>query len=239
MPTLNQYASKIANMVGRQGDHETKERIKDAFKATFANRIRQTVERNGIDSTLALTFMAEVGVFPINSALYKNTQGSGKEYRTINKVPVPIRIKNDAPFLSVTDEKSQFNFISVSQAEHRLRISSLSTGYWCSYITVNNYLVLHINTKVGLTGYINNGDLIPISDTEPFPKYIMITMIAENPEEIITMYSNDDGQDVELPFPNDMLEEIMYQILKVEFGIMPKEMEVKINNPIPIVSKNG
>jgi len=237
MPTLNQYASKIANMVGRQGDHETKERIKDAFKATFANRIRQTVERTGLDSTLALSFIAEVGVFPTNSALYQNKKSTTIEFRTINKVPVPVRIKNDAPFLAVTDEKSYFNFISCSQAELRLRHSSFPTGYWCSYTLMNNYLVVDINDKVGILAYINKGDLIPIDENTPFPKYIIITMIAENPEEIITMYTNDDGQDVELPFPNDMLEDIMYQILKVEFGMMPKETEVKINSPIPITHK--
>lgn len=234
MPTLNQYASKIANMVGQPSNHEMKERIKDAFKATFANRIRQSSERNGIDSILTLTYIAEVIEVDSNDSIPKptNYKTTKKEFTTLNKVPVPIRIKSDAPFISVTDDTEHFNFIACSKAELRLRNSSLPTGFLCSYTLINNKLLLNIATDVeGLTfnnwwGYTAVGD-------SSMPKYIKITGIFESPEEVLGMYAKEDGQDIELPLPNDMLEDIMYQILKVEFGVIPREMEVKINTPIP------
>jgi len=234
MPTLNQYASKIANMVGRPGDHEVKERIKDAFKATFANRIRQSSERQGIDSILTLTYIAEVIEVDWNSSLpkpegYKSTI---KEFTTRNRVPVPIRIKSDAPFISVTDDEEHFNFIACSKAEHRLRSSFLSTGFLCSYTLINSKLTLNITTSAGCLTFNNWWGYTAVEGSN-MPKYIKITGIFESPEEVLGMYSKDDGQDIELPLPNDMLEDIMYQILKVEFGVIPKEMEVKINTPIP------
>jgi len=234
MPTLNQYASKIANMVGRPGDHEVKERIKDAFKATFANRIRQSSERNGIDSILTLTYIAEVVEVGLNSAIPKPTdyKTTIKEFTTLNKVPVPIRIKSDAPFISVTDDDERFNFINCSRAEHRLRASSLPTGILCSYTLINSKLILNIVTDVKDITFNNWWGFAAIGDTV-MPKYIKITAIWESPEDVLGMYATDDGQDIELPLPNDMLEDIMYQILKVEFGVIPKEMEVKINTPIP------
>lgn len=234
MPTLNQYASKIANMVGRPGDHEVKERIKDAFKATFANRIRQSSERNGIDSILTLTYIAEVVEVGANGSMPRpaNYKTFNTEFTTLNKVPVPIRIKSDAPFISVTDDEERFNFIACSKAELRLRTSSLPTGFLPTYTLVNNKLILTIVTDERCIVFNNWWGYTAVG-TSVIPKYIKITGIFESPEEVLGMYAKDDGQDIELPLPNDMLEDIMYQILKVEFGVMPKEMEVKINTPIP------
>lgn len=235
MPTLNQYASKIANMIGRPGDHDVKERIKDAFKATFANRIRQSSERNGIDGILTLTYIAEVVEVSLNSAIAKPTDytNTTKEFTTVNKVPVPIRVKSDSPFISVTDDEERFNFINCNRSEHRLRASSLPTGILCSYTLINSKLILNIVTNVEDLTFSNWWGYTAVPNTT-MPKYIKITGIWENPEEVLGMYAVEDGQDIELPLPNDMLEDIMYQILKVEFGVIPKETEVKINTPIPI-----
>ena len=35
------------------------------------------------------------------------------------------------------------------------------------------------------------------------------------------------GQDIELPLPNDMLESIIQEILKSEFGIYPQDLDIK------------
>lgn len=59
-------------------------------------------------------------------------------------------------------------------------------------------------------------------------KFVTIVYVAENPTEVITMYMEDDGQDIELPLPADMIERITYEVLRTEFGIKPTEHEVKI-----------
>ena len=63
MGTLNQYAARIANMVNQPNNHELKERFKDMIKTMFANRIRQSVEKNGIDDILKLTLIDNVEEF--------------------------------------------------------------------------------------------------------------------------------------------------------------------------------
>ena len=58
----------------------------------------------------------------------------------------------------------------------------------------------------------------------------MITAIFENPEEVLSYYKDIDGQDIELPLPNDMLEDIIYAILKTEFNVYPQDIDIKVNN---------
>jgi len=55
MITLNELSSRVANILGKPTDHAIRERAKAAFKDVFAARIRQTVERGGIDSILLTT----------------------------------------------------------------------------------------------------------------------------------------------------------------------------------------
>ena len=46
------------------------------------------------------------------------------------------------------------------------------------------------------------------------------------------MFDNEDAQDVELPFPNDMLENIIGEILKTEFNIFPQDKDIVTNKPV-------
>lgn len=48
-----------------------------------------------------------------------------------------------------------------------------------------------------------------------------------------------DGQDIELPLPNDMLESIIQEILKTEFGIYPQDLDIKTNNNNPTIAQRG
>lgn len=103
MGTLNQYAARVANMIGQPDNQELKERVKDMIKTGFANRIRQSTERNGIDNILKLSFIATVEekeFKDIHPSQYKVVEGK-PVLCTSNKIPVPVRIKNDAPFTFV------------------------------------------------------------------------------------------------------------------------------------------
>mgnify|MGYP001548498544 FL=1 len=61
---------------------------------------------------------------------------------------------------------------------------------------------------------------------------IMIKAVWENPEEILTMFEDNDGQDIELPFPNDMIETAILELLKVEFNIMPRDNDIKLKEDV-------
>jgi hypothetical protein len=222
MGTLNQYAARVANMIGQPDNQELKERVKDMIKTGFANRIRQSTERNGIDNILKLSFIATVEekeFKDIHPSQYKVVEGK-PVLCTSNKIPVPVRIKNDAPFTFVgTVNGIPFRYSS-SPVERRFHPICSPTGTLAGYYLDNGYIIVDYPRA---NGEVDNRNKL---------NEILITGIWENPEEVITMFDNEDGQDVELPFPNDMLENIIAEILKTEFNIFPQDKDIVTNKPV-------
>ena len=178
MGTLNQYAARIANMVNQPNNHELKERVKDMIKTMFANRIRQSVEKNGIDDILKLTFIA-----PVEELKYSDILPT--EYRVANKirllgtkykVPTPVRIQSDAPFAFVGDTVGNGYMYESSITSLKLRQSGRPTcsptGYPRAYIILNGHII--IAEKVGTKD---------IDDRRPINE-VMITGIFENPDDV-------------------------------------------------------
>jgi len=203
MGTLNQYAARIASLVNQPDNHELKERIKDMIKTGFANRIRQSVEKHGIDDILKLTYEAEV----------ESVGSSTTELITKNKVATPIRIMSDAPFMFVGTTNGQAyryeNSRGAAKCRKSGRVTHTPTGSTTSYFIENGYI--HI-----------------IKPEDANISKIQITSIFENPDEVLA--TTCDGQDIELPFPNDMLENIIYEILKTEFNMYPRDIDIKVNS---------
>ena len=195
MPTLNQYSSRIAGILGRETDHAMLERIKDAFKALFANRIRQSIDKRGIDDLLTLS---------CNIPVQLDTSISIPNFvifYTISKVPIPVRFANDAPFVYVGIKGDDgIPFSNKNLTEIRLSGKSILKGFNRYYNYANGVIKLFINSSYSV--YTINTNNI---------KEITISSIFENPEEVIAYYSSEDSQDVELPFPNDMLESIIQE----------------------------
>lgn len=203
MGTLNEYAARIASLVNQPDNHELKERIKDMIKTGFANRIRQSVEKHGIDDILKLTYEAEV----------KSVTGSTDELITKNKVATPIRIMSDAPFMFVGTTDGQAYRYENSRGAAKCRKSGRAT---------------HTPTGSNTSYFIENGYIHIIKPDDVDISKIQITSIFENPDEVLA--TTCDGQDVELPFPNDMLENIIYEILKTEFNMYPRDIDIKVNS---------
>lgn len=203
MGTLNQYAARIASLVNQPDNHELKERIKDMIKTGFANRIRQSVEKHGIDDILKLTYEAEV----------KPVTDSTDELVTKNKVATPIRIMSDAPFMFVGTN----NGIAYRYENSRGAAKCRKSGR-----------VTHTPTGSNISYFIENGYIHIIKPKDMTISKIQITSIFENPDEVLA--TTCDGQDIELPFPNDMLESIIYDILKTEFNMYPRDIDIKVNS---------
>lgn len=210
MPTLNQYGSRVANILGKQHDHSIVERAKDAFKACFATRIRQSISKTGIDDHLVI--QCKVPLEEETVVVFKNF----KSYRTVGKVPIPVRFQNDSPFTYVAIPEEYIPLSFRTNVEILLSKGNQLGGFNKYYTWDNNVIRLYVKISSGL--YIN--------DEEPV-KELLISSIFENPEEVIAYYSNEDSNDVELPFPNDMLESILLEVLKTEFGYNTPEVEVK------------
>ena len=46
--SLNQYASRVAHIIGQPDNQSLKERVKDMIKSYFAKYVIQSIDRNGI-----------------------------------------------------------------------------------------------------------------------------------------------------------------------------------------------
>lgn len=218
MATLNQLSTRIANMINQPDNHELKERIKDMFKTTIAKYIRQSTEKNGIDDILTLTFIASVDKLD-----YEDLRPS--EYNipykktiigTVHKIPVPIRIHNDSPFLYVgTVTGEPYKYLN-SIAELKFQNSLYPTGQLVCYHIENGHIIIH-----------KANSMAEVEDRRTISN-IMIKAIWENPDEVLSMFKDVDGQDMELPFPADMIESALLEILKVEFNIRPDNIAIKL-----------
>ena len=199
MATLNQLGSKISNILGKPGDHSIQERAKDACKALFSTFIRQSIERNGVDEVLKVSFNVPLICVPLTDIenTYAGIGAKDMVLTTEHRVPTPLRMPNDAPFLHVYTQHDDGSLITYKYANNSV-VPLLTTVYSPTEIDAKNY------------------------------KFVTIVYVAENPAEVITMYMEDDGQDIELPLPSDMIERITYEVLRTEFGIKPTEHEVKI-----------
>ena len=227
MPSLNQYANRIASIVNQENNHILKERVKDMIKNMFASRIRQSTEKHGVDHILNLTFIMPVieystdKLYNYPNGLFRNNNVFGTE----NKIPVPIRVYSDTPFTYVGDTNgNSFKYLATPLELKYQRVSS-PTVVRTSY-TYTNGIILIYRPEV-IESYCDRN---PIEE-------VMLTAIWENPEEVIGMYGDKDADNYELPFPNDMLESIILEILKTEFGIMPVDLSIPMNTKPPV--KNG
>lgn len=237
MASLNQYASRVAHIVGQPDNHSLKERIKDMIKDYFAKYLIQSIDRNGIQPYYKLTLKLQcVGVeetkvinplydnyfYYIDGVRQYNEDGNPKEnprkytyieYKTTTKVPKPMNLKNDAPFT-------------------RVSISGTSKDF--AYSSNSNYLISHIPSPTRIRSkYKYDNDIItckrisPIGTPSETPiEYIDVETIWENPEEIIGYYGQTDNQDLDLPFPNEMFNLVLIDLLKTEFGIVPQDTEI-------------
>ena len=209
MATLNQYASRIVGITGRTSDHAMRERVKDAFKSVLATRIRQSISKNGIDDSFIIPLE-----LPIIVDEFLHIRDF-KIFRTEFKVPTPVRFNNDSPFTFVGLIDGE-PFAVKSLLEVKLSHKYDRKGFSKYYTFEDNIIKLFIKLK-----YKN----LELNNTN-YTKVLLKT-IFENPEEVITYYTSDDSSDVELPFPSDMLESVILEVLKTEFNFIPPETEIK------------
>ena len=139
----------------------------------------------------------------------------------MNKLPVPIRIFNDSPYLYVGSVNGEaYKYIN-NPTEFIFQNSLFPPNETICYVIENGRILLYKpdnkNTLVDDRRSINE---------------IMIKAVWENPEEILTMFEDNDGQDIELPFPSDMIETAILELLKVEFNIMPRDSDIKLKEDV-------
>ena len=240
--SLNHYASRIAYALGQPNNQTVKELAKDLIKDYYAKYIIQSIDRNGISNNYKTSF--EIDTEPIESTAiineFYNVWGhlengvwvrgidddtnpdhiknpkykTYTEYKTKSKIPTPMNIKNDAPFTKVSLVEKAISFTYSSEISYRMSTHSSPTRSPRLYQYKDNYISVRQNIAITDTTTIK-----PIT-------HIEVEGIWESPEQVIGFYGNTDNQDIELPFPNEMMQMIVLDILKTEFNIQPKDVEV-------------
>lgn len=240
--SLNHYAARIAYAVGQPNNQTVKELAKDLIKDYYAKYIIQSIDRNGISNNYKASL--ELDVEPIEATAIINelyniwghlengvwVRNAGDddnpnhvkhplykvytEYKTVTKVPVPMNIKNDAPFTKVGVIGSPKTYTYCSEISYRISTHPSPTRSQRLYQYKDNYISVRQNNMITNTQLIDTITRIEVEG------------IWESPEEVIGFYSTNDNQDLALPFPNEMMQTIVLDILKTEFNIQPKEVEV-------------
>lgn len=221
--SLNSYASRVAHLVGQPDNQSLKERVKDMIKDYFAKYISQSVDRNGIQPYYKLTLLVDMIPIPTSKVVNLDKTEYFTEYRSSTKIPKPMNIKNDAPFTRVCVPNSSKLFVYKPNTQHRISRSSFPTGSCRSYSYINDTII--VKATVPASTLVKRIVFDKEYSEEETPK-LEIEAIWENPEEVIGYYDIDDNQDLDLPFPNEMLNFVIADLLKVEFNIVPKDIEV-------------
>lgn len=210
MASLNQLADHISNLINVPFSHELRERIKDSFRFLAASRIRQSVEKNGLDNQFVSSYIS--GLKQVDSFDTCFTSSGCTILRTINKVATPVRYKSDVPF-SFVGTPDGVPILYSRRSEIRYRKYLKYIGKSMSYTYDDGYIYVFGNTRI---------------------KQIKIQDIFLNPEEAVTVCSTNSNcvtDDTEFPIPTDMIYSIIQEILKSEFGIIkPETLGVPIND---------
>lgn len=208
MITYRQLASKVAILINQPFNFELSERVKDSFKFILATRIRQSIQQHGIDETLKLNYSIELERYtPIENKSYNvlnttvNIPDLRYRYRTVNKVLRSVRFPNDAPFTKI----STVDGIIISYFNQTENTYSPRTRFTPS-----------------LVYYLDNGYIVVLCNNKTLKlKLIDIESIFEDMDQVVQYYSNVlDNEDAEIPFPMDLINSIMTELLKTEFGVV-------------------
>jgi len=209
--TLNQLAASVANTLRHPHNHELKERIKDLFKEQIALFIRRSIKEHGIDNILIVSYTSPIVKIKTPSSPIKEDIET-PTFRTEYKVPKPIRYPGDSPFVYVGTTDRLLSFPYRLPHEHNLALSFFSTGSYYSYYLNNGFI--HINTK----------------EHNIFkPRYILVEGLFESPEEVLSMYDDIDGQDIQLPFSADLVGLIRDRVTNLAGAIAQEDPRVEIN----------
>jgi len=130
-----------------------------------------------------------------------------------------LRFKNDAPFTYVGVKKPSDDLVPFSfrdEIEIRASVKRKLGGLDRYYTHEASTVRLYIKSVFGVYS-------LDVSNVT----HAVLTTIYESPEEVVAFYTSSDANDYPIPYPRDMMESILQEILKTEFGYNVQETEVK------------
>jgi hypothetical protein len=204
MATYNEISQSLANSVRQGSNYGLKEQLKVSFRNRASKRIREDIERNGVQFGYSIRYKEALEV--VDKIDDCEVVIDCKILRTVNKVTKPVRIKGDSYFLFIGDANgtsySFERFSNWNDSEHYRYISKT-----IKYEYVNDRIYLKNNIKL---------------------KYVFIEGFYLS-ESVLNKCSATDGcydDDTAIPIPDDMIESIKEEIRKTELLVLFDNKEI-------------
>lgn len=188
--TIQQIADAIAIELNQRDNHELKEVIKHDFRLILSTRMRQTIERNGIDVQYK---MSHVDTLTLQDAFPNCIDLGCKVLKGSKKVPLTIRYLSDNVYLYAgTVDGTPIPVGTLTEYKSRKHLKYSKNQPFI--IIVNGYPYVYGTTKLG---YIRFDDI--------FEDISQVNNLCDS--SCVT-------DDMDLQFPQDMFFEISNEIVK-------------------------
>lgn len=204
MASLNQIVSEIAHAIHQPNNFTTRQTIRSAVIHTFNEQIRQTYERHvNVDKILMQRYRISLINVPDGDIFQSLVSTKYKVKRSKTRIPRPVRLDNNLPFVSVRTvgyDNMAIPFIKEANAQFYKALPGMCTSL--SYDYINGYLYVNSNGN----HLIEPLGHIVIESPFEIPNEIPV----ETTERIESNFDNDD----EFIIPEDMVERIKDVIYK-------------------------
>lgn len=204
MASLNQIVSEIAHAIHQPNNFTTRQTIRSAVIHTFNEQIRQTYERHvNVDKILMQRYRVSLISVPDGDIFQSLVSTKYKVKRSKVRIPRPVRLDNNLPFVSVRTvgyDNMAIPFIKEANAQFYKALPGMCTSL--SYDYINGYLYVNGNGNP----LIEPLGHIVIESPFEIPTEIPI----ETEEGVESNFDNDD----EFIIPEDMVERIKDVIYK-------------------------
>lgn len=204
MASINQVVSEIAHAIHQSNNHVARTTIRSAVIHTFNEQIRQSYQRHGaIDKILMQRYRISIIDVPDGDIFQSLVTIKYKVKRSAQRVPRPVRLDNNLPFLNVHTvgfDNLVLPFVKESTSKFYKELPGMCK--LPNYDYINGYI--YINSQGN--ALINALNYIVIESPFEIPTEIPI----ETNESIVSNIDNDD----EFIIPEDMVERIKDVIYK-------------------------
>lgn len=204
MASLNQIVSEIAHAIHQPNNFTTRQTIRSAVIHTFNEQIRQTYERHAnVDKILMQRYRVSLISVPDGDIFQSLVSTKYKVKRSKTRIPRPVRLDNNLPFVSVRTvgyDNMAIPFIKEANAQFYKALPGMCTSL--SYDYINGYLYVNSNGNP----LIEPLGHIVIESPFEIPTEIPV----ETTEGVESNFDNDD----EFIIPEDMVERIKDVIYK-------------------------
>lgn len=203
MASLNQIVSEIAHAIHQPNNFTTRQTIRSAVIHTFNEQIRQTYERHAnVDKILMQRYRISLINVPDGDIFQSLVSTKYKVKRSKTRIPRPVRLDNNLPFVSVRTvgyDNMAIPFIKEANAQFYKALPGMCTSL--SYDYINGYLYVNSNSNPLIEPL---GHIIIESPFE-----IPTEIPVETTEGVESNFDND-----EFIIPEDMVERIKDVIYK-------------------------